>query len=267
MIPREQAGYFEVPGAHLYTVLHTAADPLARVLLVGPFAWERHSSYVPWVRWARYLAEKGVECLRYDYRGIGESTGKFDHLSFQDWAEDVQLLAGWLDSLAPEAPLALHGLEMGALLASQAFRAGIGDALLMWAPPDNANQALRPALTRRVAVDNMFRYGDQRKGVEDYIRRLETEPMEIEGYQWSGRLWQESFDLELPADMRDGRKMATDCARPFRTVQLDKSVEPLIKGSRYVAMNPDLTELFADNFEWIAGALAVPSGGQNGCGR
>ena len=74
----EHAGYFEVPGAHLYTVLHEVKDPIARVLLVGSFASQRHNSYLPWVRWARYLAANNIEVLRYDYRGIGESTGNFD---------------------------------------------------------------------------------------------------------------------------------------------------------------------------------------------
>ena len=57
----ERAGYFPVSGAHLYTVLHEVPDPLARVLLVGPFASERHNSYLPWVRWARYLASRQIE--------------------------------------------------------------------------------------------------------------------------------------------------------------------------------------------------------------
>src|SRR5271166_4017319 len=94
----EQAGYFEVPGAHLYTVLHSVADPVARVLLVGPFASERQNSYGPWVRWARYLAARKIEVLRFDYRGIGESTGVFEEMTFATWCEDVELLADWLRS-------------------------------------------------------------------------------------------------------------------------------------------------------------------------
>ena len=117
MNPLEQAGYFEVPGAHLYTVLHGVAEPLARVLLVGSFASERHLSYIPWVRWARFLAARRIECLRYDYRGIGESTGAFEDLSFHNWLEDVELLAGWLKRQSPDVPVVLHGLELGALLA------------------------------------------------------------------------------------------------------------------------------------------------------
>ena len=91
----ECAGYFNVSGAALYTVLHEVADPVARVLLVGPFASERHFSYHPWVRWARYLAARGIEVLRYDYRGVGESTGRFEEMGFDHWSEDVDLLADW----------------------------------------------------------------------------------------------------------------------------------------------------------------------------
>jgi hypothetical protein len=257
MSPLEQAGYFEVSGAHLYTVLHAVPDPVARVLLVGPFAWERHSSYVPWVRWARYLAARRIECLRYDYRGIGESTGMFDDMSFDDWSEDVELLGGWLNTRSTGVPLVLHGLELGALLASKAFEASVGDALLMWAAPNSANEVLRPALLRRVAVDNMFRYGDQRKGVADYIQKLEREPVEIEGYHWSSRLWRDSFHLELPAGMKDEGSAVSAWRKPFRMVPLDKSAEPLVKGSKYISINPDLDGLFAENLEWIANALAI----------
>src|ERR1700733_13954557 len=133
--PLEQAGYFKVSGAHLYTVLHGVADPIARVLLVGPFASARHFSYVPWVRWARYLAARRIECLRYDYRGIGESTGAFGDMSFENWIEDVHLLAGWLKRRSPDAPVILHGLEMGAVLAGKTFETGVSDALLLWAAP------------------------------------------------------------------------------------------------------------------------------------
>jgi hypothetical protein len=255
--PKEQAGYFAVSGSHLYTVLHAAAEPVARVLLVGPFAWERHSSYIPWVRWARYLAARGMECLRYDYRGIGESTGRFEDMSFEDWSEDVQLLAGWLNARTPAVPLALHGLEMGALLAGQALAAGIGDALLAWSAPGSANEVLRSALLRRVAVDNMFRYGGQRKGAADYIQKLETEPVEIEGYQWTSRLWRDSFGLELPFGLQERGSAPAGCGKPLKKVQLGKSAEPLIKGSMYISINPDLNGLFADNFSWIASALAV----------
>ena len=153
----EQAGYFEVPGAHLYTVLHEVKDPIARVLLVGSFASQRHNSYLPWVRWARYLSANNIEVLRYDYRGIGESTGIFDDMTFEDWSADVQLLSGWLEARSPHAPLLLHGLELGAILAGKAFHAGIGNGLLLWSAPANANKALRTTLMRWVSLEQIFK--------------------------------------------------------------------------------------------------------------
>jgi alpha-beta hydrolase superfamily lysophospholipase len=257
----EQAGYFEVSGAHLYTVLHGVADPVARVLLVGPFASERHRSYIPWVRWARYLAARRIECLRYDYRGIGESTGAFEDMSFENWIEDVELLAGWLKARSPDLPFALHGLELGALLAAKTFETGVGDALLLWAPPASANQALRATLLRCIGMDNMFKYGDERKLVSDYLRQLESgHSIEVDGYHWSAKLWHDSLSFELPVGMESESTAASACNRPVRTVNLDRHAAPLIKGSSvgYEALHKDFGGMFADNIEWIVKALAIP---------
>jgi hypothetical protein len=261
--PLEEAGYFGVSGAQLYTVLHGVADPVARVLLVGPFASERNGSYIPWVRWARYLAARRIECLRYDYRGIGESTGAFEDMSFENWIEDVRLLAGWLKHRSPAVPVMLHGLGMGAVLAGKTFEAGVGDALLFWAAPVSANQSLRATLWRQMVVDQAFKYESERKPLSDYVQQLERgDFLEVGGYQWSGKLWGDSFRFELPASLRDEGSAGSACKRPVRIVKLDKHAAPLVGGSPvgYDSINKDFSGLFADNFDWIATTLATTRG-------
>jgi pimeloyl-ACP methyl ester carboxylesterase len=257
----EYPGYFPVRGAHLYTVLHEAEHPVARVLLAGPFASERHYSYIPCVQWARFLAAHGVECLRYDYRGVGESTGVFEEMSFDQWRDDVRLLAAWLKEKSPDLPLVLHGLDLGAVLAGKAFECGIGDALLLWAAPASAHQALKASLLRRAVMDQAFKYGGDRKPASSYIEELENGgSLEVEGYSWTSRLWKDAFALELPAALVDGIPMGSD-TRPLRSVKLGKNGVPLIKGTSvgYEAVGKDFTALFTDNLEWIIKTVCDPS--------
>ena len=249
----EHAGYLPVAGVHLYTVLHQVENPVARVLLVGPFASARHNAYLPWVRWARYLAGRHIEVLRYDYRGIGESTGIFEEMTFDDWAEDIEVLLAWLQTRPGSAPLVLHGLEIGALLAGRAFHDGHGDALLMWSPPANAHRALRSTLLRWINLERFSRPADDRRTAADYIQELEQESfIEVEGYRWSRALWRASEQIDLPPFMADEESASSACGRPVRIVQLERQAAPLVKGG-FVGYDEakDFDWLFAPNCDWI----------------
>lgn len=257
----ERAGYFDFSGAHLYSVLHEVTDPIARTLLVGPFASGRSSSYVPWVRWARFLAARRVEALRFDYRGVGESTGVFEDMGFEKWGEDVEFLANWLQSRSPSVPLILHGLELGALLASNIFAKGTGDALLLWAAPTTANEVLRTKLLRQIAIDAFFTHVNTRNSLREHLQQLEADQsIEVEGYRWSGRLWRESFTYALVLGNDEKANPASVGGRPVRLVKLDNRAVPLINGQYTLSLNPDLSGLFGQNFDWIGQVLTVRPG-------
>jgi pimeloyl-ACP methyl ester carboxylesterase len=256
----ERAGYFPVSGAHLYTVLHGVEKPVARALLVGPFASERHSSYLPWVRWARYLAARGIEVLRYDYRGMGESTGLFEHMSLESWIDDVRHLTAWLRSRGEDVPLIVHGLELGGLLAARTFHNCDVDALMLWSPPDNANKLLRSILQRWIRPQQLLMREHERKSASDYFRLLdEGQSVEVGGYVWSSELWHQSFSFDLPDAMVPPNDPADLYKRPVRMVALGKEAIPLVRGGvEGFEENKDFNWLFAPNYQWMASSLRIP---------
>jgi len=259
----EHAGYFPVSGVHLYTVLHEVKSPVARVLLVGPFASERHNSYLPWVRWARYLAEANIEVLRYDYRGIGESTGSFESMTFSDWLDDVRVLSRWLESRLTHVPLLLHGLGLGAVLAGNVFHEGVGSGLLLWSPPANANQALRSTLMRWVGLEQIFKFGDDRKSAGDYIRELEQgSALDVDGYRWSVDLWRNSMECVLPEVLQSEERAAQAYQRPVKVVRLTRDAAPLSKGGvvGYDDLK-DFTWLYSPARDWVVSVAAAAAKG------
>lgn len=254
----ELSGYLEVGGAHLYTVLHQVSNPVARVLLCGPFAPERNYSYIAWVKWARFLSQRRIEVLRYDYRGIGESTGTFDDMSFAQWSDDVQAAAAWLKARSPNVPLVLHGLELGGILAKKNFLNGIGSALLMWSPPPNTNEVLRALFLRRMAIAQTFKGAAERLTLTDYVQQLEVRPVEVEGYRLTAKLWRDSLAFDAGIRDAEARRPVSEDPRPVRLLSLDSRSAPLVKGSAlgYLAINPDLTTLFTENLQWLTSLSA-----------
>lgn len=82
---------------------------------------------------ARAFAELGVITLRFNFRGVGESQGAFDHGIGE--VEDLQAAVHWLCVRYPQAPLWLAGFSFGAFVALSGQAQVNAARLLLVAPP------------------------------------------------------------------------------------------------------------------------------------
>jgi alpha/beta superfamily hydrolase len=270
--PALQPLFLDQRSDQLYGVLHRAEGKArGTVLMAGPFAAERERALNVMVMWCQRAAQAGFDSFYFDYRGIGESSGRFEDQTFDSWLEDLTTCAAWLRDRQPHAPLFLTGIRLGAVLAAQAFKNGVGSGLLMWGPPRSARDMLWDVLRRILAADFVQASGAPKKTREDYARMLEGGAhVNVDGYFWSPDLWRstERYPLALP-DQTERRPWLNIELRPVPRGAAIEVVETLtpIPGSNHLAIRSDkfwdvmtttpvCKTLFESSVAWLERATA-----------
>jgi hypothetical protein len=183
-------------------------------------------------------------------------------MSFENWSEDVQVLADQIVGRSPTVPLVLHGLELGAILAARSFHEGTGDALLLWSPPTTANQVLRSILMRSAGLEPTCESPESCEIVAKNIRHLEQgNSVEVQGYQWSSRLWHDSFEFALPSAMVGELASREGYKKPIKIDTFDNERPSLDRSPLRYDHGRDYSRLYSSNFDWMAETLAVGIGG------
>ena len=128
---------FRCKGEQLIGILHRPHKARKRAVLVvvgGPQT--RVGSHRQFVLLARSLADQGYPCLRFDYRGMGDSTGAMR--DFQGIDDDIQAA---LDALLDAVPEVEDVALWGELVSTAATARGAVDAVRAGMSPSQAFEA------------------------------------------------------------------------------------------------------------------------------
>jgi alpha-beta hydrolase superfamily lysophospholipase len=134
----ERPTWFGPAGRELFG-WYTAPDggvASAAVLLCPPVGEEEHNAHQTFRELAAALADRGTASLRFDYRGTGDSVGRWsDPDRVDDWIASVADAFAALRTLGP-CQLSVVGMRLGATLAATAADRGLidPDAMVLWDP-------------------------------------------------------------------------------------------------------------------------------------
>lgn len=198
-----------IPGqVPLHAVVHgcleTAHPPWA-LLFCDPFAEEKKCAHRVMVEAARAFCEADIGCMRFDYRGTGDSAGSFADATPEEWVEDILAAARYVRDTLQARTLGLLGLRLGAALAVQAAVADeeLVDFLVLWEPVINGKQYLQQNL-RRSMIKAMLT--DEEKFDAGRVRAAQRdEVFDFDGYPISSEMRRQIEAIDLleikPADV------------------------------------------------------------------
>lgn len=203
----EEQVSFVSDGLTLYGVFHRAeVDSTLRrssgqarpaVVFCHPFAEERKCAHRIMVECARALCTQGIDVLRFDLRGCGDSEGEFGQATLSGWLNDLDVALQWLNQTHHAKAVGLLGLRLGAALVAQCAEQHPEVRWLgLWEPITDGAQYWRLSLRRqqiRQAITETVGQASSLPG------RLETCPTnyDLDGYEVSDAMRQEVEQLSL----------------------------------------------------------------------
>ncbi len=178
--------FFGDPAAPLFGAYHAAAGPGQErrgVVLCAPWGQEYIRSHRALRQLALRLARRGIDVLRFDYSGCGDSAGDEAMADLDRWTSDVRTAVEELGRRSGARRFALVGLRLGGALAIRAADTCDNvDALALWEPVlQGVDYAAELVEQHRHAL---WRYA-HRPGSPPHP----GDPTEILGFALGPRLW------------------------------------------------------------------------------
>lgn len=134
----ERFHWLSYSGERIASMVHLppGSGPHPAVLIMHGFTGDKVSNHFLLVKTARALAQRGFVAMRFDFRGSGESEGRFQDVTIPGEIEDALYVFRWLaeQSYVDEQRMAVLGLSLGGCVAAHVAAADPRvQALVLWA--------------------------------------------------------------------------------------------------------------------------------------
>ena len=231
--------FFSAGGRQLYGVLHPASggqSPSSTgVLLCGPFGTEAVRVHRMQRVLADRLARTGLNVMRFDYYGTGESEGEDEQGEISTWQLDVGCADRELRRRTGCDRTVWVGLRLGATLAALAASSSENQpsGLLMWEPVVDGNAYLAELLrahARSLLVSYGNRLPDMPHGSLDQASgfaigaklRLQLSALTVDSFQ---PLPVEQMTLVTRSASDSGRALTQRLGQQTRKIEFDHSLD------------------------------------------
>jgi uncharacterized protein len=193
--PKTEYRYFGPDHKRLFGALHHSQtnDATTAVVLCYPMGQEYMRIHRTYVELARNLAESGLEVLRFDYYGCGDSAGETTDGTLQQWADDILQAIRELRMETGLRGVHLVGSRIGANLALRVAQMSPDVAgVVLWEPVLNGVEYLA---TLEKAHDNLLHNNAKLDG----YNRTNLWFVELVGYPFTKELYDELAAIDLCA--------------------------------------------------------------------
>lgn len=192
----EKSGFLSINNRFIYGTAFLPEQPAqAALLIIDPLAEEKRAAYRMFVRLARTLATQQVASFKFDLSGTGDSSGKHEDATWEQWLEDAKCALTSLAETAGTQNLVVLGARAGALLAAQVAVELKAKRLILAEPIVSGEDFLRD-LERRQAIKNMAA-GVTAQTEDAQTRWSKGETVDFAGYTFNAKLAEAIKNIKL----------------------------------------------------------------------
>jgi len=179
------------------------------MVLIDPFAEEKKCAQRTMAQMGRSLAAAGIYALHFDYRGTGDSGGRFEQFDLEDWQADLRAAVDYIRVHESAGRVGLLGLRLGTTLALEQAAACRAYCLVLWEPLLEGERYLRE-LFQRSSIKTMLSGGSPQGSEADSEQTPEF--IDLDGYRMSPPLTSQLRALNaLSAPQFNGPVLLVEC--------------------------------------------------------